>query len=330
MQKIHEKSSCCGAAVRRFGGKRRQCVKCRKTWSIHPRRRGRKLKRGSCIRVIRYLTNARISSYARAALSHTAADRFEADLRRSRDLFLRTSAWRTLPNEPPLIAVADAFVKCIRGRWYTLYLILIRRSVETHAVIAPLLLLPGTETHAGWQDAFGRLPPPVKTAIRVLVCDGHKGLIDRAKAHRWLIQRCHFHLLAAVQGRRSRWGRSRHRKEGERAHRLAKAVLETPDESALTEHLRTVEDLALSTSSPQLRTILLGLRSAFEDYRTYLVHPQLHLPTTTNAAESFFSSVENLCHRTRGFCSVHSFMRWVTALAKNKQVIACRERNQQN
>lgn len=330
MRKIHEKSLCCEEAVVRFGGRRRQCARCRRTWSLYQHRRGRKPKRGLKELARRYLANAQLSSHARAAVTGKPADRFEGALKRSRDLFLRTTPWHPLPDTWPLIAVADAFIKRIGGRWRTLYLILIRRPHDTHAVIAPLILKDGLETRAGWSEAFVRLPRTVQRAVRVLVCDGHRGLTDHAKHQGWLLQRCHFHLIAAVQGRRSRWGKSLHRAEGEQAYRLVKTALTTFNDDELLRSLRSVEDLALSTTSPQLRRILLGFRNASEDYRTYLNHPELHVPSTSNSAESFFSLVEQFCRRTRGFVSTDSFMRWLTALAKNKQVIACRERNQQN
>lgn len=41
----HANSPCCGAKIRRYGGKRRQCLNCKKTWSIRPLRRGRRRKR---------------------------------------------------------------------------------------------------------------------------------------------------------------------------------------------------------------------------------------------------------------------------------------------
>ncbi len=42
------KSECCNAKIIRFGGRRRQCVACDKTWSIRPARRGPKPRRKRC------------------------------------------------------------------------------------------------------------------------------------------------------------------------------------------------------------------------------------------------------------------------------------------
>ena len=45
MNILQEKSECCGDKILRFGGKRRCCKTCRKTWRIKPAKRGRKVLR---------------------------------------------------------------------------------------------------------------------------------------------------------------------------------------------------------------------------------------------------------------------------------------------
>src|SRR5262245_25383655 len=45
MPTLHAKSPCCRAAIRHFGGKRRQCRACLRTWTLRPRRRGRPKRR---------------------------------------------------------------------------------------------------------------------------------------------------------------------------------------------------------------------------------------------------------------------------------------------
>jgi len=41
MAPLHAKSLCCGAQVRRFGRRRRQCTLCKRTWRIRQKKRGR-------------------------------------------------------------------------------------------------------------------------------------------------------------------------------------------------------------------------------------------------------------------------------------------------
>ena len=330
MKNLHAKSFCCQRDIRHFGGRRRQCSSCRKTWTSRPKRRGRKRQRGSRLLLQRYLTHTALSPNARAKLSGQAPDHFEAKLRRSRDLFLRTTAWPTLPTTFPIIAIVDAVLKRFAGRFWTLYCIFLRRPNESRAVIVEPYLLFGRETQPGWREAFERLPVATRRKIKAVVCDGHRGPVNYAKQHEWLIQRCHFHLLAAIQGRRSRGRKSRHSIEGQRIYSLVKRCLETADEAEAKALIYQIDDESLNTKSPQLRIILRGFVNYYEDYRQYCYHPDLHLPTTSNAAESFIGSIEELCHRARGFVSPATFQAWIFALAKLKQTITCNGRNQQN
>jgi len=45
MNILQGKSSCCQAKIYKFGGKRKQCSECKKTWKIRQKKRGRKAKR---------------------------------------------------------------------------------------------------------------------------------------------------------------------------------------------------------------------------------------------------------------------------------------------
>lgn len=271
-----------------------------------------------------------MSPNARSQLTGQAPDSFEARFQRSRDLFLRTTTWPPLPITFPVIAIVDALLKRFAGRFWTLYCIFLRRPNESQAVIAEPYLLPGRETQPGWRQAFEHLSAVARRQIRAVVCDGHRGPVNYAKQHRWLIQRCHFHLLAAIQGRRSRGRKSRHSIEGQHIYSLVKRCLETADETEARNLTYQIENESLNTKSPQLRVILRGFINYYEDYRQYRYHPDLHLPTTSNAAESFIGSIEELCHRARGFVSPSTFQAWIFALAKLKQTVTCNGRNQQN
>lgn len=243
---------------------------------------------------------------------------------------MRTTPWPVVPARVPLILIADALVLRIRKRWYTVYCVLLRRSAGGRAVVLPLVILPGVETPAGWNEALGRLGVSEISRIRALVCDGHRGLTSWAKAHALVIQRCHFHLLAAIQHRRNRWSRTENRAEGERVHALVVEALTTTDGERLHSLLQAIDDEAFSTRSPHLRKILRGFTTSYEDFRSYLYHPNLHLPTTSNTAESFIGLVREMRHRARGFSSEASFSRWLEALVKHRGSIACNGFSQQN
>lgn len=330
MNPLHEKSSCCKARVRRFGDRRRQCCKCHRTWSAWPKRRGRKRKRSDKRLVEKYLDHAVLSPHVRARFGKISESTFRRQLERSRDLFLRTTPWPKLPTKNSVILIVDAVIKKIDRKWYTVYCMLVRTTNSNEAVIAPPVILSGTESQPGWRYALNTLPPSIITRSKAVVCDGHKGSVNWAKRQRLVIQRCHFHLIAAIQGRRSRWGKSRHREEGERVYALVIQALAATDEQMLLSTLYAIEDIALSTSSKQLQHILTGFVSSYEDFRTYLYRPELNLPTTSNAVESFISCIEELCHRARGFNNARSLKKWVTAFVKHKKTIVCNRNYQQN
>lgn len=251
-----------------------------------------------------------------------------ARLNRSLAVFLAKTPWPELPREGELLLIADAMVKRIARQWYTIYVVLVRRADTTEAVIAPPFLRAGTETIDGWAAALDALPASVRNRTKALVSDGHRGLVYYARWKGWVVQRCHFHLLASIQGRRSRWGQSRHREEGERCYRLVKEVLTTPDEIRVLPLLNEIEALAWETTSPQLRKVLFGFATNIRHYRSYLVHPELNLPITSNAVESLIGALHELCHRARGFRTLESFSRWIAALIKERRVIRCNGSNQ--
>lgn len=287
------------------------------------KKRGRKQARGSMELLARFFNHVIGSSRARALHVCRCPRTFQRQIERSRDLLCRTRSWPPLPEGTPLILIADAMVKCIGRCWYTVYCMLVRTVHDSEAWIAPPVLLPGKEYLPQWMRALNSLPPSVLSRITALVCDGHGGLLNYARDRHWLIQRCHFHLLAAIQGRRSRFGKSRHRAEGEAVYRLVKDILERPAPADITPLLHRVDDMALSTSSRELRPILRGFITHVNDFRTYLHHPELNLPRTSNTAESLIGCIEELLHRLRGVSNVRSLEKWIEAVVKYRQKIAC-------
>lgn len=323
MKKVHAKSPCCGTVAVRFGGRRRQCSSCKQTWRVRQKRRGRHRLRGRVSLLLRFLDHVIGSSKARAEDTQKNARTLQRSVARSRDLFCRITPWPTLPRDAPLILLADATLKLIKKRWHTIYLMLIRRPSESVAWIAPPVILPDKETAMGWTAALGTLPADRLSAVRALVCDGRRGLVDFAKRKGWLIQRCHFHLIASIQGRRSRWNNGRHQEEGKRIYALVKRVLEAPATANITALRIAIDNFALSTSSRELRKALTGFATNAEDFRTYRYHPALNLPRTNNTSEACIGLMESLLKRLRGISNVSALYQWMEALIKHRKKIAC-------
>ena len=163
----------------------------------------------------------------------------------------------------------------------------------------------------------------IRKNVAVLVCDSHRGLVYYARWSGWKVQRCQAHLIFALAGRRSRSQWSRHQKEGERIYQLVKIIFATRKRKVLNDALTEIEALGWETNSRILKKVIGGFVNSFEEYRTSLNTPQLNIPTTNNAMESFFSQFQELCHRARGFSSAQSLTFWATTFAKYKKQITC-------
>lgn len=327
MNKKHAKSSCCGALVIRYGGKRRQCIVCKRTWTIRPKRRGRKPRRKTSEPVRKYLVHERVPLAREKGRASVSARSYK--LRNERDAFNDRHSWAPIPRGP-LIAVADAIMRRIEGSLHTWFFVFVRPVAGEDAVILPPLLLRGTETANGWQPAFAAIPDAVLSRIVALVSDGHRSLMLEALWRGWLIQRCHFHLLKTLQARRSRWSSSQHQAEGIEIHALVKQVLTRETNEGLIKVLSRIEEIGWTTTSKKLKIALLGFVTNSEEFRTYRVHPELNLPTTNNTAESLNALIQALSGRARGFRTVASFNAWIIALCKERQTIKCRGARQQN
>lgn len=331
MKKLHEKSPCCQGQIRRFGQRRRQCVACKRTWRVWRKKRGRKKYRISADFLVGYLGHQIPSLRGLAKRRSLSEAVLKYRLKKSRQKFVAKTPWPILPQEKQLIAIADAMVQYTQNGWHTFYFILIRATKNNQAVVAKPYIRKGTETYDGWSEALEELPHKVRSSIAALVCDGHGGLVNCARKYGWLIQRCHFHLIARLQSRRSKWRTGRHQEEGKRIYSLVKRVLTIKNKKAILRALMELEEIGWLSSSPEIGRTLSGFVKNYEDYRTYLKYPELNLPKTSNTAESFIGCIRKLCQRTRGFASLYSLKEWIEALIKYKKFIKCNGvRNQPN
>lgn len=323
MSTLHEKSPCCRGKIIRFGNRRRQCTNCHRTWRVWQHRRGRSKYRINKKPFLQFLDNGMVSITREAGRRHM----HESTLRRRITAALRhyhTEPWPAAPSCPSqVVLLADAIVKRIRRHWWTVYFTAVKVPGDAAARLLAPIVLPHRESHAGWRVALNALPDDVYSTIKAIICDGHRGLVHYAQGSGWHVQRCQAHLLFAISGRRSRSPWSRHRAEGQRMYDLAKYIFVVTEPAALATAINTIEAMGWETKSRQLRRIISGFVNAVEDYRTYLKHPELDIPTTNNALESFISQFQELCHRARGFATIHSLTSWVSAFSKYKNHITC-------
>ncbi len=202
MKLLHEKSQCCAAKIIRFGGKRRQCVVCKKTWRVHPAKPGRKAlwkQRGYLPKVFcRGFSVKQVA--ARSGLATDVVYK-----RFSRHLLDLTKRQRTVRYRgQKLILVIDALWQYFKGELWTLYCLGIRATTAQTITLIDPVLRPGRENAATWNEIINDLAPTAKKRVIALVSDGIRGMEAIAENNDWIIQRCHFHLLSKLQKMRGK------------------------------------------------------------------------------------------------------------------------------
>jgi hypothetical protein len=145
------------------------------------------------------------------------------------------------------------------------------------------------------------------------------------KEHGWVLQLCHFHLIRKLQ---VQWKRPRRALRGgvirEELYQLIREALETPDDMRLHHLVAHLIQLATTDSiTLRLQAILRDFLKSVPYYRSYRVHPNLHLPVTTNTVESMACVIRDLLRRTRCASNPKALLRWATALIRLRPIITC-------
>lgn len=226
-------------------------------------------------------------------------------------------------HRPPAIHYSrGSLLLMIDGLWFsfkkkkwTLYCLALRTVRGARARILPPILCLGKESAWQWQALIGEIPYSVRRRVKALISDHFSGVEAIADKQGWLLQLCHFHLISYLytilggKKRTVKWRRGRFR-----AYRAVRALLIEPDERKTARIRRRIEDLMNDPQCPRRWRMRLRefLRCAHL-YRVYLAHPELNLPTTTNAIENLNSRLRALTHRSRGFRTPEALERWVNA-----------------
>lgn len=257
----------------------------------------------------------------------------QRDLARSLEKYVRLheNDWRTLvPEQGNLVLIADAIWYRINGMKYTIYVLLLRPRLGDEAVILPPTILQGHEDIAGWLVAVETIPDGMKARIGAIVCDGGTALVNLAYRNMWLLQRCQFHLLSAIQNYVTTGPRSKQLAFARRMMRLVTQAVTESSPTRAREALGELECIRSVSRSTGIRRILRGLSLHLSEYRTYLMHPKWRLPATSNTAESCIQCMRDLMYQCRGFRTKERLELWLRALAMHQKIIRCRPKNQPN
>ena len=330
MNTQHAKSPCCRATIQRFGKRRRRCRQCHKTWRIRKKKRGRKLKRTNEQLIVSYLQKRSPPLRVSAHQKDRSKSSLQRELSRSLKKYTKEHGkdWLgLLKHRDKLVAVADAIWYRVHGQKYTIYIILLRPLNIGQAVICPPMIIAGHEGLPGWKAAFDALPANLKARIAAVVCDGAGSLVALIKSHGWIVQRCHFHLIAAFQNYLTTGPRSLNRKYACEVMKIVQKFLVSCIPEPFLQRLEVVRRLSRSRG---LRRVLGGLISNHADYHSYRKYPKLHLPATSNSAESCIQCIRDLMYRCRGFRSLTALQHWLAAVVIFKSTIRCNGKDQPN
>lgn len=290
----HENSPCCQAKIYKFGNKRRQCSKCKKTWTKYAKRRGRKAKRPNQQLVNKILGQGK-------KLVHLAERKGSVSNVVLSQRLKKSMLKKKRENEYPkgwLILIADALWFQFKGQRWTLYVMTIRSITGGKAYFLDPVLLQGRESGDGWRQALSSIPPDIENRLLALVSDGFRGLCALAKENKWVNQRCHFHLIMQFQIQLGDWKKlpdSSYRKEIFAI--VCKLLRTTENELEYTEKL--YELLSDKKCPRRYRMIGIEFLRRINDFRAYLKYPELHLPHTTNCIESFNKIIRDRCKYVR-------------------------------
>ncbi len=327
MNSKHAKSPCCGASVRRFGPRRRQCVQCHRTWTIRPRKRGRPSHRTAALVLKRVLVDGFTVSQLHSKRRGVALPAYRYRFRQA----LRRYVARPSPQQiarGPLVLLADGLWFEFDGIPWVLYLTALKPCRDNYATFLDPLLLPGREGASRWQEAVQAIPPNAAKRIQALVVDNLPGMQKIARQRRWVLQLCHFHLLLKLQGQR---GGVRYALRGgairEEIHQLIRKALELPNGNQLREALDRLHRICEGNcGTERTQTTVREFLKAVPYYRSYLTDPSLGLPRTTNTVESMCRLIREMFRSSRAGSNSNSVLLWAKALIRLRPKVTCNGR----
>ena len=306
METMHEKCPHPRTAVQRFGGRRRRCRRCGKTWSVHPRRRGPKPSRSSASLLKQLL----LTGVPTRQLCRDFRCTPWALQKRCQSAIRQLAAQPHVPAIPdsPLVLIADALrMKHQRQEW-ALYNMAIKPAALDTAFLLDPVLLAGRESAGGWRQVIERIAPHVRQSIKALVSDGLPGSDAICREQGWIHQRCHWHILAIFMGSRMRRQRRNTLlgKIRDVAYLAVRLALNTADPERLRTALGVLETLVpmIPKRAWKLPGIIRQFIADIDAFRAYQRYPELGLPATTAVVESLHSRLRTVTLRTHGAAAV--------------------------
>lgn len=226
-----------------------------------------------------------------------------------------------LPTDDGFVLLVDGLWFTFRKRYWVFYDMAVKPVHSNTVCFLEPVILPGIEHYRAWRRAVSTLPLQLRHRVRALVSDGFRGAALLARDNGWLHQRCHFHLMALLRsrlGRRPSYG-GKDIREG--IYRITREMLGTTAEQRLVTLGTELEKLAVTPACPAR---LGGAARQFlregDSFRTYLLHPELMLPTTVSTLESRHSLIRRLAGRVNNPASL---LMWLQDLTRLRPIGTC-------
>jgi hypothetical protein len=318
MKKLHEKSPCCRAVIYKFGGKRRQCSTCKKTWTLWAKKRGVKPSRPNRKLLEKVLIEKRSLLSPRMTKKHLSKSALSARLSKAMRSCLERPT-EALSTDDSVILVIDALWFQFKNIRWTLYLGAIRDIDSNQAEILEPKLVYGRECYLGWKSFIDGLPDNIKTRIKAVVADGFRGIDRIARLQNWILQRCHFHLIAQLQVNRGRWKKMPDTPLREEIYQAVVKLLVAKENKQILE--RHLQSLIKKYNCPRrLKMIASEFLRHLHQFRSYMIYPELKLPATANSIESLNKIIRSRC---KHISTPESLMLRIKTLIKMKRTITC-------
>ena len=227
----------------------------------------------------------------------------------------------TLP-QGPYVVLADALWFTFRKQDWIMFLVALKPVSEHRAYFLDPVLLSGGESYENWDTVLSTIPPEIKQQVKAVVSDGFRSSRHIAQDYGWIHQRCHFHLIAYLQVRRGVRKRVIAGKSVREAiFQKVLQLLRFKSRAKVFKLSNDLRRLAKRVDCPRsLQMTVAEVLRVLPEFRAYLHHPELHLPTTTGSIETMCKLIRKRAGTVR---TPEALELWATALVRSKSPLTC-------
>lgn len=224
-----------------------------------------------------------------------------------------------------VILLVDGLWFRFKRRPWVLYLSALRPISGDLATFCDPVLLEGIESKQGWLQAIGMIPASRRQRIRAIVGDKFSGCRSIAKNHGWVLQLCHFHLLAQFKGRVTPRSSTKARALRQEVYKLVSKALLTNDPERLESIKFALKTLIADGGTPaRYKSLVRGFLRSMNDYHAYLLYPNLRLPRTNGTSEAMGRRVRDQLYNARSLSTPAALTNWAKNIVRLKPTIMCR------